>query len=126
MARRHTYLITNTLSGAVLSFALSAEDAALRERATAAKSGRTAKTLVKEGRLRVTLIAMQKGAVLGAHQVEGVVSLHVVRGRARVSAAGASTNLASGGLLVLQEEVPHTAEALSDCASLVTVAMSAR
>jgi quercetin dioxygenase-like cupin family protein len=125
MARRHTYLDRHTLSGAVLSFALSAEDAALRERATAAKSGRTAKTLVKEGRLRVTLIAMRKGAVLSAHQVEGVVSLYVVRGRARVSAAGANTNLASGGLLVLQEEVPHTAEALSDCALLVTVAMSA-
>jgi len=60
VARRHTYLITHTLSGAVLSFALSAEDAALRERATAAKSGRTAKTLVKEGRLRVTLIASER------------------------------------------------------------------
>ncbi len=125
MARRHTYLSTHTLSGAVLSFALSAEDAALRERATAAKSGRTAKTLIKEGRLRVTLIAMRRGAVLGAHQVGGVVSIHVVRGRARVSAAGANTELASGGLLVLQEEVTHTAEALADCALLVTVAMSA-
>jgi quercetin dioxygenase-like cupin family protein len=125
MARRHTYLITHTLSGAVLSFELSAEDAALRERATTAKSGRTAKTLIKEGRLRVTIIVMRKGAVLGAHQVEGAVNIHILRGRARVSAAGASTDLASGGLLVLQEEVPHTAEALSDCALLVTVAMSA-
>lgn len=125
MARRHTYLSTHTLSGAVLSFVLSAEDAALRERATAAKSGRTAKTLIKEGRLRVTLIAMRKGAMLGAHQVEGVVSIHIVRGRVRVSAASASTDLVSGGLLVLQEEVTHTAEALSDCALLVTVAMSA-
>ena len=125
MARRHTYLITHTLSGAVLPFELSAEDAALRERATTAKSGRTARTLIKEGRLRVTIIVMRKGAVLGAHQVEGAVNIHILRGRARVSAAGASTDLASGGLLVLQEEVPHTAEALSDCALLVTVAMSA-
>lgn len=125
MAKRHTYLDTHTLSGAVLSFALSAEDAALRDRAMAAKSGRAAKTLIKEGRLRITMIAMRKGAVLGAHQVGAVVSIHVMRGRARVSAAGASTNLASGGLLVLQEEVAHTAEALSDCVLLVTVAMSA-
>lgn len=126
MPKPHTYLRTHTLSGAALSFALSAEDAALRERATAAKSGRTAKTLVKDGRLRVTLIAMRKGAVLGAHQVEGVVSIQVMRGRARVSVAGGSTDLASGGLIVLQEEVTHTAEALADCALLVTVAMSAR
>ena len=125
MAKKHTYLKTHTLAGGVLSFALSAEDAGLRERAQAAKSGRSAKTLVKEGRLRVTLIAMQSGSRLGAHQVEGVVSVQVVRGRARVSAEGASTDLASGGLLVLQEEVPHTVEALADCALLVTVAMSA-
>jgi quercetin dioxygenase-like cupin family protein len=125
MARRHTYLRTHALSGAALSFSLSAEDAALRERAMAAKSGRTAKTLIKEGRMRVTLIAMRRGAVLGAHQVGGVVSIHVLRGRARVSVAGTNTELPSGGLLVLQEEVTHTAEALADCALLVTVAMSA-
>lgn len=125
MARRHTYLKTHTLAGAVLSFALSAEDAELRERAQLAKSGRAAKTLVKEGRLRITLIVMRRGSRLSAHQVEGVVSVQVVRGRARVSAEGASTDLASDGLLVLQEEVPHTVEALTDCALLVTVAMSA-
>ena len=125
MAKRHTYLSTHTLSAAVLSFTLSAEDAALRDRATAAKSGRSAKTLIKEGQLRITLIAMRKGAVLGVHQVEGVISVHVLRGSARLSAAGANTELTSGGLLVLQEEVTHGVEALSDCALLVTVALSA-
>lgn len=125
MAKRHTYLKTHTLAGAVLSFELSAEDEALRERAQSAKSGRAATTLVKEGRLRVTMIAMRAGSRLGAHQVDGVVSVQFVRGRARVSAAGESTDLAAGGLLVLQEEVTHTVEALTDCALLVTVAMSA-
>ncbi len=125
MAQRHTYLKTHTLAGAMLSFALSAEDAGIRERAQSAKSGRVAKTLVKEGRLRVTLIAMRNGSRLGAHQVEGVVSVQVMRGRARVSAGGASIDVAANGLLVLQEEVSHTLEALADCALLVTVAMSA-
>ncbi len=123
MPPKHTYLKTHTLSGPVLSFALSAEDAELRARAAEAKSGRAAKTLVKEGRLRVTLLALRKGARLSPHQAEGVLSIHVLRGRARVSAEGSGTDLAAGGLLVLQEEVPHTAEALSDCGLLITVAM---
>jgi quercetin dioxygenase-like cupin family protein len=125
MAIKHTYLKTHTLSGAALSFSLSTEDAALRERAAAARSGRVAKTLVKEGRLRVTLIALRRGAALGAHQVDGVVSVQILRGRARVSAEGKLVDLSSGGLLVLDQEVTHTVEALADCALLVTVAMAA-
>lgn len=125
MATKHTYLKTHTLSGAALSFSLPSEDAALRERASTASSGRAAKTLVKEGPLRVTLIALRRGAALGAHQVEGVVSVQVLRGRARVSAGGTLVDLPSSGLLVLDQEVAHTAEALADCALLVTVAMAA-
>jgi quercetin dioxygenase-like cupin family protein len=69
---------------------------------------------------------LKKGAALSPHQVEGVVSLHVLRGRARVSAEGAVVDLSSGGLVVLDQDVTHTAEALADCALLVTVAMQHR
>ena len=122
---KHAYLRTHTLSGAALTFALSAEEAALRERALVSKAGRAAKTLVKEGPLRLTLVALRRGVTLRAHQVDGVVSIHVLRGRARVSAAGTDSGLASGGMVVLQEEVPHVATALADCTLLVTVAMRA-
>jgi len=125
MATKHTYLKTHTVSGAALSFSLSTEDAALRERAGVARSGRVASTLVKEGHLRVTLIVLRRGAALGAHQVDGVVSLQVLRGRARVSAEGKIVDVSRGGLLVLDQGVTHTAEALVDCALLVTVAMAA-
>ena len=125
MAAKHTYLKTHTLSGAALSFSLATEDEALRERAAAARSGRVAKTLIKEGRLRVTLIVLRRGAALGAHQVDGVVSVQVLRGRARVSAEGQIGDVSRGGLLVLDQDVTHTAEALVDCALLVTVAMAA-
>lgn len=120
---KHTYLKDHTLTGAALSFSLSSEDAALRERAAKAKSRRAAKTLVKEGLLRVTLIVLGKGAALSPHQVEGVVSIHALRGRARVSAQGSVVALPAGGLVVLDREVVHSVEALADCALLVTVAM---
>ncbi|MHB8376311.1 MAG: cupin domain-containing protein [Dehalococcoidia bacterium] len=122
-ATTHTYLRNHRLSAAALSFALPAEEAPLRERALASSAGRAAKTLVKEGTLRITLIALRKGVVLRAHQVEGAASIHVVRGRARVSAAGTDSELSAGGIVVLQEQVPHTAAALTDCTLLVTVAM---
>ncbi len=125
MATKHTYLKTHILSGAALWFSLSAEDAALRDRAAAARSGRVAKTLVKEGHLRVTLIVLRRGAALGAHQVDGVVSVQVLRGRARISVEGRIVDLSRGELLVLDQAVTHTAEALVDCALLVTVAMAA-
>ncbi len=124
MTTQHTYLKTHTISSAVLAFGLAEQDAELKARAEQSTSGRAAKTLVKDGPLRVTLIAMRKGNALRAHQVEGVVSVQVLRGRARVSAEGEGIELATNGLVVLQEEVAHTAEALSDCALLVTVAMS--
>jgi quercetin dioxygenase-like cupin family protein len=122
-AMKHTYRRTHQLSGAALSFSLGAEDAALRQKASAAKAGRAAKTLVKEGPIRVTVVALNKGVALQAHQVEGAVSIHVLRGRARVAAAGGETDLSSGGLVVLQEQVTHAAVAVTDCTLLITVAM---
>jgi quercetin dioxygenase-like cupin family protein len=124
MGTKHTYLKTHTLTGAVLSFAVGLEDAALRERASTTRSGRAAKTLVKDGPLRITLIVLRKGAALSPHQVDGVLSIQVLRGRVRVSAEGAVVDLSSNGLLVLDQEVAHTAEALADCALLITVAMT--
>jgi quercetin dioxygenase-like cupin family protein len=128
MTGKHTYLRTHTISGAALSFSLSGEDAALRDKAAGAPSGRAAKTLVKDGSLRVTLAALRKGATLQRHQVEGAVSIHVLRGRARIAVGGPSTpahteDVGLAQLLVLQEGAPHTAEALSDCTLLITFAM---
>lgn len=122
-AMKHTYKQTHQLSGAALSFSLAGEEAALREKAAAAKAGRAAKTLVKEGAIRVTVVALNKGVTLQAHQIEGTVSVHVLRGRARIAAAGGPIDLAAGGLAVIQQEVTHAVIATTDCALLITVAM---
>jgi uncharacterized protein YeaO (DUF488 family)/quercetin dioxygenase-like cupin family protein len=124
LAREHTYLRTHKLSGKLLRFALREEDARVREQAVASKAGRAAKTLVKEGALRVTYVALRKGAALQAHQVAGAVSIHVQRGRLRVLVDGGAVNLGPGDLAALGEGVSHSAEAASDCAILITAAMS--
>ena len=122
MAGKHTYLRTHQLGGEVMAFALRAEELALRQRAESTKAGRAAKTLVKEGPLRLTLVALRKGIVLQPHQVDGAVSVQVLRGRAKVDAPGEGTSLGVGGLVTIPPRQVHAATALTDCTLLITVA----
>ena len=116
----HTYLKTHQLSGRLLQFSLRNEDARLRTQAADARAGRAAKTLVKEGEIRVTLVALRKGTVLQTHQVGGATTIQVHRGRVRLSLEDGSVNLGSGEVVAIAANVPHSAEALSDCGLLIT------
>jgi quercetin dioxygenase-like cupin family protein len=123
--RNHSYLRTHEISGAILKFELAAEEHRLREQAAAARSGRSGKTLVKEGRLRITDVALKKGTVLRPpQQAEGAISMLVRRGRLRVTADSGAVEIGPGDLVVFDEEVAHSAQALSDCVVLITAAMS--
>jgi quercetin dioxygenase-like cupin family protein len=122
-ARKHTYLRTHRLAGAILTFDLRAESAALQQRAAAARTGRAAKTLVKEGRLRATLIALRRGTVLGAHGVEGEVLLHVLRGTFEVQTKDTAAVARAGGVIALHAGLRHDAHALRDSVVLITTAM---
>ena len=122
-ASKHTYLRSHEISGQVLRFRLTAEDVRLREQASTSKAGRAGKTLVKEGPLRITQVALRKGTPLQAHQVAGAISLHVLRGRLRLTIAGGALDLGAGELLVLDAGVAHAATALIDCVILITMAL---
>jgi quercetin dioxygenase-like cupin family protein len=122
-ATRHTYLRTHRLSGNILSLDTAAEELGLREQAARSKAGRAAKTLVKEGKLRVTLVVLQKGAVLGAHRVEGDVTLHVIRGQFEVQAADATIRAGKGNIIALGAGVAHQARAVQDATVIVTASM---
>ena len=119
----HTYLRTHEISGQILTFRLAAEDARLREQAAASKAGRAAKTLVKEGPLRITQVALRRGTPLQAHQVAGAISLHVRRGRLRLTTAEGVLDLGAGELVVLDAGVAHAATAIGDCVMLITMAI---
>ena len=114
---------TRRLSGRMLAFLLGAEDDTLREFAKASKSGRAAKTLIKQGPLRITLIALTRGTVLPSHQVAGPVSIQTVRGSLEVAAGKRKVEVPEGSLLALAPSVAHTAKALRDCTMLITVVM---
>lgn len=120
---KHTYLRAHEISGQVLRFRLTAEDTRLRVQAAESRAGRAGKTLVKEGPLRITQVALRKGTPLKAHQVAGAVSLLVQRGRLRVTTAKDALDHGAGELVVLDAGVAHGVTALSDCGILITMAM---
>lgn len=118
-----TYSKTHRLKGKVLNFILGSEDDDLRERAESARTGRAAKTMVKEGPLSITIVALKKGASLQSHQVAGPVSIQSLRGCLRLTTDSGDLDLPVGGLVVLDAGVAHAATAIDDCALLITLAI---
>ena len=109
-----------TISGDVLVHHLT-DDAMLIDPDLVEQHGRSARTLVKEGALRVTLIAISANGVLPAHSTSGPISIQLVEGDITVVAAGREYDLASRDLLVLAANVEHSARSRAGGAFLLTV-----
>jgi quercetin dioxygenase-like cupin family protein len=116
-------LRTRRLSGKMLRFLIDAEDETLREFAGASKTGRAGKTLVKQGPLRITLVAIKKGTTLPPHQVAGPVSIQILRGCLELTTDKGAIDLPTGSLVTLQAGLTHAARARDDSAILITFAM---
>lgn len=98
--------VQHPVSAAALSFELAREMETVR-RELAGAAGRIARTLVKEGALRITLVGVGAGGGLREHRADGPISIQVLDGDIEVNAGGRSHTLASGALLVLEAGVPH-------------------
>ncbi len=120
-ARVSTYSRTHRLKGRVLNFAVGSEDGELRQRAGSARMGRAAKTLVKEGALSITIVALKKGASLQSHQVAGPVTIQCLRGHLRLTTDSGDVDVPAGGLVALDAGVAHAATAIDDCGLLITL-----
>ena len=57
---------------------------------------RSARTLVKEGPLRLTIMALRPGGGLPAHSTDGPVSIHVLEGEVVFEALGQKYPLSAG------------------------------
>src|SRR5690349_5684467 len=111
------------LAGKRLTFMLGAEDDTLREFAEDSKTGRAGKTLVKDGPLRITLVALKKGTVLPPHHVDGPISIQTIRGCLRLTTERGDMDVSEGNFIVLGPGVVHAAKAHEDCAILLTFAV---
>ena len=121
--KKSAVLRVRRLAGRRLTFLLGAEDDTLREFAEASKTGRAGKTLVKEGPLRITLVALKKGATLPSHHVKGPISIHTLRGCLTLTTERGDVDVPAGTLIALGPGIIHTAKAHDNCAILLTFAM---
>jgi quercetin dioxygenase-like cupin family protein len=120
----HTYSKSHQLSGEVLTLDLLAEGGSLLAEARVAATGRSARTLVKDGALRLTLLALRDGAAIEEHRVTGALSIQVLRGSIAVGLAGQTRQLTERQALVLEPDVIHSVAATAESLVLLTIAMS--
>lgn len=108
------------LSGDVLTFDLADEIDAARA-AHAAAAGRTARTLLKDGPLRVTLILVHAGGTIPPHSADGPITIHVLSGSIRLDIAGREHHVTAGRIVAAAAGVEHAVAADEDAVFLLTV-----
>lgn len=113
--------IDRPLSGAALRFALAAERARVNDPELLTRNGRNARTLVKEGALRVTLVMVGAGGRIAPHLTDGPITVQVLDGDIRFQAAGKEHALGAGDLLVVDAAVEHSVESKAGGTFLLTV-----
>jgi quercetin dioxygenase-like cupin family protein len=103
---------------------LSATARELRQEPQAGERGHRQKTLYRAHGMTTALFTFERFTGLNEHKVNGVVNIHVLRGKLRVTAGGQTYELSDGNLLILAPGVPHTVAAEQESEMLLTVHLS--
>ena len=109
------------LAANVLMVDLDAEMRTVRAE-LAAGHGRIARTLVKEGPLRLTLVGLAPGGALHEHRTEAPITIQLLEGEIVLEANGESRTVTAGSLAALESNVPHAVRAPNGAFLLLTVA----
>ncbi|MEO6443897.1 MAG: cupin domain-containing protein [Gemmatimonadaceae bacterium] len=112
--------LDRTITGDVLVQHLP-HDALTIDASLVAQHGRSARTLVKEGPLRLTIMELAPGGSLPTHKAEGQLSIHVLKGDVTFHAIDKDYRLRPGDLLVFAAGVLHSAVSSSGVVFLLTV-----
>jgi quercetin dioxygenase-like cupin family protein len=88
-----------------------------------AKRNHRQETLYKHGAITVALFVLERGASMPQHEAEGVVTVHVLDGRLRMSAEGQTHTLRAGQVLILAPGVRHDVDAEEPTRMLLTVCL---
>ncbi|HEX6751499.1 MAG TPA: hypothetical protein VF092_29675 [Longimicrobium sp.] len=113
--------ISRPLAGPSLTFRLSEQLAGLRAEEAYRRSGRAGRTLAKSGRLRVVLLAVADGVVIGTHQADSPMTLQVVEGGLGYRDAGGQYELKQGDLLYFGPGQAEDIRATAETALLLTI-----
>jgi quercetin dioxygenase-like cupin family protein len=111
--------VQRTVSGPALTFNLAEELRVVHEQL--ANSSRTARTLVKNGTLRATLMGLAPGAEVASHSADGPITVHVLEGAIEFEVGGRSHPLAAGSLFALDGGIEHAVRSREGGVFLLTV-----
>ncbi|HET7584919.1 MAG TPA: cupin domain-containing protein [Gemmatimonadaceae bacterium] len=112
--------VQHQISGRALQLSLAEEQARVREELAADRT-RSARTLIKNGPLRVTLIGLHGGGEMHEHRADGPITVQVLEGDIAFEAEGRRWPLAAGDLLALDAGVTHSVRSKSGGFFLLTV-----
>jgi quercetin dioxygenase-like cupin family protein len=118
--------LNRVLSGEPLVLNLHDEAATARAEHKDKRNGRIARTLIKDGPLRVTLISLEAGSAIPEHSAEGPITVHVLNGTIRFTTANAVHDLAAGTILALAGGARHSVAAEGEATFLLTVSLPHR
>lgn len=84
------------------------------------RNDRNAITLVKNDRVTVVLICLQKGAVIDENTIEGVVTIQVLDGKVEVETGAGSFEMEEKQMIALQPNIAHSLKAVKDTSLLLS------
>lgn len=113
--------IQRPLSGDVLVFHLEQERERVASPLAAEQRAHHARTLLKSGPLRVTLVVLAPGGVIPEHQAEGPITVQPLEGRIHFTAGGRVHDVGPGQLLSAGPGVRHAVASAGGAAFLLTV-----
>ena len=96
-------------------------DPALLER-----HGRNARTLLKQGPLRVTLVMVRAGGKIAPHRADGPITVQILNGDIQFRVSGREHRLTPGDLLVVNAGVEHDVGSEGGGTFLLTLVQSER
>lgn len=108
------------ITGSALTLRLQDEIQAVRE-SLAAVDERIGRTLLKNGPLRVTLVALKPGGTLRSHRADGPITVQVLEGAVEFEVEGKSHPLPTGTLFSLAPGLPHAVTSEGGGVFLLTV-----
>jgi quercetin dioxygenase-like cupin family protein len=112
--------MNRTIEGEVLVHHLPQDELSIDRELLAAR-GRSARTLVKEGPMRLVLMALSPGGDLPPHSTDEPVTIHVTEGEVLFRALDRDYHLVKGDVLVFAAGVEHSAKSQDGCVFLLTV-----
>lgn len=116
--------LQHAVTGTALTFSLEEEMRIVRGN-LAEVDERIGRTLLKNGPLRVTLVALKPGGALQPHHSEGPITVQVLEGSVEFEADGKVHQLPAGTLFSLAPRIVHSVTSATGGIFLLTLALPA-